>query len=176
MLSDLRHRLRALFHRDAVEHELDAELRFHLEHEIEKRVAAGIPHDEAVREARLALVGFRDRTTTLSGLAAHYPTAPLFVGANGQVGEINGAVVSANFFSLLGLTPALGRFFHDDEDRVPDRDRVAVLGHNFWRTRFAASPTAIGSSVRINGSDFTIVGVAPSSFVGITTSPIELYI
>jgi len=121
-------------------------------------------------------VGFRDRTTTLSGLAAHYPTAPLFVSANGRASEINGAVVSANFFSLLGITPALGRFFHDEEDRVPDRDRVAVLGHNLWRTWFAASPAAIGSSVRINGSDFTIVGVAPASFVGITSSPLELYI
>jgi len=287
MLSDLRHRLRSLFHRDQVERDLDDELRFHLEHEIEKRVAHGMAYDDAVRDARLALggfdqikeahrdargiapietllqdvryglrtmkrapifastaiatialstaalatvftlaetllfrrlpvdhpheilavaatrsglspdalsvreairvrelgpisypdyVAFRDRARTLSGLAAHYPTAPLFVNANGRVGEVNGAVVSASYFSLLGLTPALGRFFHDDEDRVPDRDRVAVLGHNFWRTWFAASPAAVGSSIRVNGSDFTIVGVAPAGFMGLTSSPVQLYI
>jgi predicted permease len=144
------------------------------------------PEGVAVREAnRLRVLGrvsyadylaFRDRTTTLAGLAAHYPTAPLFVSANGNVKEVNGAVVSANFFPLLGIQPALGRFFHDNEDRVPDRDRVAVIGHDFWRTWFASSPAAIGSSMRINGTDFTIVGVAPSTFAGMTSSPMEVYI
>ena len=58
MLADLTHRLRALFRRDAVERELDEELRLHLEHEIDKRVAAGMPRDEAARQARLAVGGF----------------------------------------------------------------------------------------------------------------------
>jgi len=287
MLADLTHRLRALFRRDAVERELDEELRFHLEHEIDKRLAAGMPRAEAARQARLAVggfaqikeahrdargvraiesilqdlrygartlrhtplfavtsvmtlalstaalatvltlahtlfvrrlpvphaeevvavsgtrirwnpdrvtlhdaerlrilgpvsypdyVSFRDRATTVTGLAAHYPTAPLFVSANGNVREINGAVVSANFFRLLGLEPVSGRFFHDAEDRVPDRDRVAVISSNLWRSWFAASPSAIGSHVRINSVDFTVVGVAPSEFVGTTPIPIEIYL
>src|SRR5512144_1452812 len=57
MLADLRHRLRSLFHGGRVDRELDDELRFHVEHEVEKRVAAGTPRDEAVRQARLALGG-----------------------------------------------------------------------------------------------------------------------
>jgi predicted permease len=89
---------------------------------------------------------------------------------------VNGAVVSANFFPLLGIEPALGRFFHEQEDRVPDRDRVAVLGHDFWRTWFASRPDAIGATVKINGIDFTVVGVAPATFAGVTTAPVELYI
>src|SRR5262245_17668980 len=287
MRADLSHRLRALFRRDAVERELDEELRLHLEHEIDKRIAAGMAREEATRQAHLALGGFdqikeahrdargirfvesvvqdlrygartmrraplfaatavatialstaaiatvltlahtlfiqrlpvqrpeelvtvsgtrirwnperatvreaervrilapvsypdylsfRDRARTVSGLAAHYPTAPLFVTANGNVKEINGAVVSANFFRLLGLDPVAGRFFHESEDQFPDRDRVAVISSNLWRTWFAASPEAIGSHLRINSVDFTIIGVASSDFVGTTPMPIEVYI
>src|SRR5580765_3827384 len=60
---------------------------------------------------------FRDRTTTLAGLAAHYSTAPLFITGSGNAKESNGAVVSANYFPLLGIEPEGGRFFHADEDR-----------------------------------------------------------
>jgi predicted permease len=120
-------------------------------------------------------VGFRARTKTLSSLAAHYSTAPLFVTANGTAKEVNGAVVTANFFPLLRVQPALGRFFREGEDRVPDRDRVAVLGHNFWRSWFASSSDALGARLRINGVDFIVVGVAPPTFGGVTTHPAEIF-
>jgi len=68
-------------------------------------------------------VAFRDRATTVSSLAAHYSTAPLFVAVGGNAAEVNGAVVSANYFPLFRMRPVLGRFFRSDEDRVPDRDR-----------------------------------------------------
>src|SRR6185503_9298787 len=119
---------------------------------------------------------FRDRATTVSGLAAHYSTAPLFVAVGATAKEVNGAVVSANYFPLLGLQPALGRFFHADEDRVPDRDRVAVLGYDFWRTWFAADPSAVGSALTVNGVPFTIVGVAPANPVALTPLPVNVYI
>jgi len=121
-------------------------------------------------------VAFRDRTTTLTALAAHYSTAPLFLALGGNAREVNGAVVSANYFSLLGMRPALGRFFNDDEDRVPDRDRVVVIGHDFWRSWFAASPSAIGATLTINRVPFTVVGVAPSRSPHLTPQPAELYI
>lgn len=119
---------------------------------------------------------FRDRATTTSALAAYYPTAPLFVSANGHAREINGAVVSANFFPMLGLTPARGRFFRPDEDEVPDRDRVAVLSDALWRNWFDSSTDAIGAPVRINGAEFTVIGIAPSTALGLTPAPIEIYI
>ena len=106
-------------------------------------------------------VAFRDRATTVSGLAAHYSTAPLFVAVGGNAREVNGAVVSANYFPLLGMQPALGRFFRADEDRVPDRDRVVVIGYDFWRSWFDSASTALGSTMTINGVAFTVVGVAP---------------
>ena len=121
-------------------------------------------------------VHFRDKTKTLQGLAAHYSTAPLFVTANNQAKELNGAVVSANFFPLLGVHPALGRFFRPDEDSVPDRDRVAVLSDDLWRNWFGSSSDALGASIKINGVAFTVIGVAPATFRGVTVSPSELYI
>lgn len=110
---------------------------------------------------------FRDQNHTLRGLAAHYSGAPLFVTVNEHVKEINGAVVSANFFPLLGLKPVLGRFFGPEEDRVPQRDYVAVLGHDLWRSWFASSPHVVGETLTINGAPFTIIGVAPPAFKGL---------
>ena len=77
-----------------------------------------------------------------------------------------GALVSGNFFTVLGVSPALGRSFRADEDQVPGRDAVVVLGHVFWETEFASSPDVIGKSIFLNGLPFTVVGVAPEPFRG----------
>ena len=121
-------------------------------------------------------IHFRDETKTLQGLAAHYSTAPLFITAGHQSRELNGAVVSANFFPLLGIRPRLGRFFRADEDSVPDRDRVAVVSYDFWHNWFGASPDVLGAALKINGVVFTVIGVAPAEFQGVTVSPDEIYI
>ena len=121
-------------------------------------------------------VTFRNRTTTVGALAAHYSTAPLFVSVGGNALEVNGAVVSANYFSLFGMQPALGRFFQPEEDRVPDRDRVAVLGYDFWQKAFAAEPAAVGSAISINGAAFTVIGVARPDPVSLTPLPVNVYI
>ena len=119
---------------------------------------------------------FRDRNNTLRGLAAHYSTAPLFVSNRDNASEINGAVISADFFPLLGIRPALGRFFRADEDSVPDRDKVAVLGYDLWRNWFGSSMGALGATVRINNVPFTVIGVAPETFRGMSAMPSEIYI
>jgi len=77
-----------------------------------------------------------------------------------------GTLVSGNFFSVLDLHPELGRSFRPDEDKVPGRDAVVVLGHDLWETEFASAPDVIGKSILLNGLPFTVVGVAPKSFKG----------
>jgi putative ABC transport system permease protein len=121
---------------------------------------------------------FRDRARTLTELAAHYATSPLYVGTPGGGFNVSGSVVTANYFSVLRLQPALGRFFTDDEDSVPGRDAVAVLSHDLWRSRFGGDVGILGSTVRINGTAFTVVGIAPDGFNGILRgiTPVQVWI
>jgi predicted permease len=77
-----------------------------------------------------------------------------------------GALVSANYFEVLGVRPALGRLLLPDDDR-PGAPRVAILGHRSWQRMFGERADAIGRDVVINGLRYQIVGVAPASFRGL---------
>ncbi|MBZ5727222.1 MAG: ABC transporter permease [Acidobacteriia bacterium] len=77
-----------------------------------------------------------------------------------------GMMVSGNYFHVLGVEPRLGRAFRDDEDQAPGRDAVVVLGPDFWKNEFASDPSVVGRTVRLNGRDFTVIGVAPDTFPG----------
>lgn len=76
-------------------------------------------------------------------------------------------MVSGNYFDVLGVKPRLGRGFREDEDRVPGRDAVAVLGPDFWKQEFASDPSVVGRTIRLNGREFTVIGVAPDTFPGL---------
>jgi len=130
-------------------------------------VTAGLGRDGGF--AYPAYIYFRDHNKSFAALAAHYSTAPLSLAApDGDSETLNGAVVSANYFSTLGISPSLGRFFSPDEDTVPDRDRVAVISHGFWQSKFGGDRSVLGKEIRLNGSDFTIVGVTPAEFQGVS--------
>ncbi|HXU12183.1 MAG TPA: ABC transporter permease, partial [Candidatus Binatia bacterium] len=77
-----------------------------------------------------------------------------------------GMLVSGNYFRVLGVEPQAGRGFRDEEDTVPGRDAVMVLGPGFWKHEFGGDPSVVGRVVRLNGTDFTVIGVAPESFPG----------
>jgi len=74
--------------------------------------------------------------------------------------------VSGSYFPLLGVTPAAGRLLAKDDDQTPGGHPVMVLSHSFWQRRFGGDPKTIGSTVRLNTTVFTIVGVAPRGFYG----------
>jgi len=78
-----------------------------------------------------------------------------------------GAYVSGNFFRTLGVQPALGRAFLESEDQAAGRAAVVVLGHDFWVNEFNANPSVMGSSLRLNGVECRIIGVAPEEFTGV---------
>ena len=75
-------------------------------------------------------------------------------------------IVAPGFFSVLGVPPALGRGFRPEEDAVPGRDAVAVLSYGIWKSVFGSDPSVLGKAVRLNGAEFTVVGVAPERFSG----------
>ena len=74
------------------------------------------------------------------------------------------AEVSANFFSLLGVQPALGRSFSPQED-APGAHGVMILSDGFWRRRFGANPNVLGKSLRLDNAEYTVVGILPANFV-----------
>src|SRR5436190_1001929 len=116
-----------------------------------------------------AYTHFREHNNSFSSLAAHYSTSPLDLSAPGEESQnMRGAVVSANYFSTLGINPSLGRFFSADEDSMPDRDRVAVISHGLWQSRYAGNRSVLGKEIRLNGNAFTIIGVAPPGFQGVS--------
>jgi len=105
---------------------------------------------------------FRDGSRSFEGLvAAGFSSFGFKPSATAQPKVIYGVFVSANFFHVLGVQPAPGRAFLDSEDQAVGRDPVVVLGHDLWQRQFGGSPSAIGSSIWLNGVQCTIIGVAP---------------
>ncbi|MEO5897624.1 MAG: ABC transporter permease, partial [Vicinamibacterales bacterium] len=92
--------------------------------------------------------------------------APLYVGNTGEVERVFGLLVSANYFSALGVRPALGRFMRPDEVTARGREPVAVISYGLWQTRFAGSQDVLQKTLRVNGQELTVIGVAPDEFQG----------
>ncbi len=111
-------------------------------------------------------VDLRERSKSFSGLAAFTGmTAGVAIEPDEMPKLTLGMLVSGNFLSLMGVEPVLGRGFRPEEDR-PGGDAVVVLGHTFWERQLAANPAVLGRSVHINGTEFTVIGVAPARFLG----------
>lgn len=115
----------------------------------------------------LNYVDYRDRATTLTGLAAMQfdPRAVSLASPEGAQ-AVHATIVTGNFFDVLKARPALGRFFLPEEDRVPNAAPVAVLSHRFWLERFSGDRSIVGRGIVLNGSPFTVVGVAEEGFTG----------
>jgi predicted permease len=97
----------------------------------------------------LSLAAFRTENYNLTGL--------------GPPEQLRGGMISANFFDLLGLRPALGRSFLAQEDQLGAAP-VALISDSLWRRKFSASPSVVGNTLSLNGTAYTIVGVIPADF------------
>jgi macrolide transport system ATP-binding/permease protein len=111
----------------------------------------------------------RDKTKSYDGVIAHTPLATVgFSVERAATQQVRGGMlVSGNYFRVLDVEPTLGRGFREDEDEAPGRDAVVVLAADFWRREFAADPSVVGRTIRLNGKDFTVIGVAPETFTGL---------
>ena len=108
---------------------------------------------------------YRDRNQVFSGvLAATFTGATL--GTTGEPEQLAIELVSGNFFSVLGVAPAIGRAFRPDEDGAPDAHPVVVLSHALWTRRFGARREILGETINLNGHPYTVIGVAPPDFRG----------
>ncbi|MGE5245407.1 MAG: ADOP family duplicated permease [Betaproteobacteria bacterium] len=108
---------------------------------------------------------FRDRNVTFDGLIA-YRVSPMNVEIRGAAMRAWGYLATGNYFDVLGLRPEIGRFFHPAEDVRPGGSPFAVLSDAFWRAQFGGRASVVGSTIRINGLPYTVLGVAPPAFYG----------
>lgn len=109
-------------------------------------------------------VDLRD-SGVLEGLATFAGIA-LTLDADGVLERIGAEVVSGNYFDVLGIDPVVGRAFSPEEDRAGSPVRVVVISHRLWQQRFGADPGIVGRSITLNGSSYTVIGVAPLRFQG----------
>ena len=107
----------------------------------------------------------RTQNTTLADLAA-YRITPMALQRESGSERVWGYLASGNYFDLLGVRPAAGRFFTPSEDIKPGAAPVAVISYDGWQRRFGGSAAIVGTAIRINGLSYTILGVAPRGFHG----------
>jgi putative ABC transport system permease protein len=110
-------------------------------------------------------VDWRARNHVFEGMAVFDTRAFTLLGLREPL-HLQGAVVSAQLFSLLGVTPALGRSFLPGEDKPSAANGTdpVILSHSLWVRDFDSDPSALGRIIQLNGQPFTIVGVMPASF------------
>jgi predicted permease len=126
------------------------------------------PRDETGSYPGVSWLEYRDLRTGLRSfrdlLASRM--VPLNIGETGRTERTYGQLVSGNYFSALGLRPALGRFLRPDEVERPGDAPVVVVSYAYWQTRFGSAAGVSGQTLRVNGRELTIVGVAPRGFQG----------
>jgi predicted permease len=108
---------------------------------------------------------FQSQLPALRDIVA-FEMMPFSVGEKGQTERIFGQLVSGNYFSALGLRPAIGRFIQRQEAVRIGTEPVVVISYDYWHTRFAGAPGIVGQKTRVNDCELTVIGVAPKKFQG----------
>ena len=118
----------------------------------------------------------RERRTGFASIAAYLHPNELDLGRGAEAERVMGRAVSANFLQLLGVRPALGRFFLPEEDSVESRNPVAVISYGFWTRRFGRDPSVLGRQLLLNDRMLTVIGVTEEEFTGIEAWRIDVWI
>ena len=100
---------------------------------------------------------------TIEGLVAYFESG-LSLRSGTEMERITGDIVSPNFFTVLGVTPAMGGAFSEDEQQSGRQPHVAIVSHGFWQRKFDARPNVLGKVIELNRVAFTIVGVLPKNY------------
>ncbi|MGH9446867.1 MAG: ABC transporter permease, partial [Terriglobia bacterium] len=111
---------------------------------------------------------YRDDSGAFSGMAAYLDRLPVNISANSLGSErIDAGMVTGNYFQTLGVKAAIGRVIGPDDDTLGSMP-VVMLSHDFLQRRFAADAKVLGTTILVDGQQFTIVGVTPSGFGGVS--------
>jgi predicted permease len=119
---------------------------------------------------------YRDRNTLFSSVAA-YAGGRVLLSQGGAAPEpLQAQLVSANFFDMLGASPALGRAFSPEEDNTPGGRPVVVLGYSLWQRRFGGDAGLVGRTITLNNLPYTVIGIAPRDFIGCDPEVPDLWV
>ena len=116
----------------------------------------------------LNLKDYQARNTAFSGIGGFSPPLVMTLTESTGTERFFGQLVTSDYFETLGLAPAKGRFFLPGETSTPGSMPVAVLSYNAWKIRFDRAPDIVGKTIDLNGTPFTVVGVAPAGFLGVS--------
>ena len=109
-----------------------------------------------------AFVALREQMRSLDA-AAYFEGHEFNLSGRGEPLRLSGVLVSAEFFSVLGERPEIGRTFYPGED-IAGRDNYVVLSHSLWQERFGADPSILGRSIELEGVSREVIGVMPAEF------------
>ena len=119
--------------------------------------------DEYLRIPARDIVALREQQRSFETIAAYEDESVHLGDADHRAQRLSAAVVSASVFNVLRVSPLLGRALTSDDER-PGAPHVAVLGYELWRNRYAADPSVVGRTIRVNGVPTTVVGVMREGF------------
>ncbi len=110
---------------------------------------------------------YRDQNQVFTGLAAWGFPIPTAMLAEKEPEQVFTELVSGNYFEVMGIEPALGRFLTPAEDRAEGGSPVVVMSHRLWSRRFGLDPSVVGRAIALNGITYDVIGVAPEGFQGV---------
>src|SRR6266550_2373104 len=116
----------------------------------------------------------RDAAHAFTGLAAFTYSQRASLGRGADAKRVDLVLASSSFFPLLGVRPALGRFFTADEDRLGG-PALVVLSFGFWRSAFGRDSTVIGRQLQLGRGSYTVIGVAPERFTGVNLQNVDVW-
>ncbi|MFY9570621.1 MAG: ABC transporter permease [Blastocatellia bacterium] len=118
---------------------------------------------------------WRDQNSVFERMSSYHDSDFVMTG-DGEPARLQGAVVNADLFPLLGVSPILGRPFLPEEDKPGDSGGVVMLSHRLWQQRFNGDPNIIGRSIVLGGKNYVVVGVMPQGFqFPVGSDPVDLW-
>jgi predicted permease len=141
---------------------------------IDKKTTIALANAQKLPTSYLNCKDYRDQNDVLSGTSC-FSFGGVTLSGQGEPQQLPALLVSANYFDVLGVTPALGRMFLPDEDQKPGGNPVVVISYALWAKQFGSDSGVLGRPLTLNAVPYTVVGVAPRNFKGtVAFLPAEL--
>ena len=122
------------------------------------------------------VIALQETGTSFAAIVPYTAPGRRRLGRGPDAPRIKESMVSGDFFTVLGVRPAVGRFFSPDDSRADAPERAAVISHSFWQRHFAGAQSAIGAHLSVSGVDLTVIGVAPPGFSGVEMDAADLWV